>query len=90
MPFHGYPQTFEGFLPNVMTPEKKLALVDVVSEAIAKDPSLKAALFTAVSSLNTGDPSNVNHQRETSKNGYDHCSNVPSMPPQQPYTTQLM
>lgn len=70
-----------------MTPEKKLALVDVVSEAIAKDPSLKAALFAAVSSLNTGDPSNIGSQ---SKNGYEACSNAPSMPPQQPYTTQLI
>lgn len=89
LPFHGYPQTFEGFLPNVMTPEKKHALVDVVSEAISKDPSLKAALFAAVSSLNsTGDTSNVSNH---SKNGYEACSNVPSMPPQQPYTnTQLM
>ncbi|KAG4959289.1 Putative WRKY transcription factor 42 [Glycine soja] len=44
---HGQPQQSEGILPS----EKNLALVDVVSAAITNDPSLKAALEAAVSSI---------------------------------------
>lgn len=39
--------------------ERKLALVDVVSEALEKDPSLKEALFSAMSSFTNGDSSNI-------------------------------
>ena len=82
LPLHGHPQH--------LTPEKNLALVDVVSEAITKDPSLKAALFSAISSL-TGDPhKNSNNQHSKSSSGYDPCSKMPAMPPHQPYTTELI
>lgn len=80
----------------MLAPENKnLALVDVVSEAITKDPSLKAALFSAISSL-TEDPdqkNNINNQSQLSKSsgGYDPCSKVPAIiPPHQPCTTQLI
>ncbi|KAK7304038.1 hypothetical protein RJT34_15040 [Clitoria ternatea] len=78
------------------TPEKNLALVDVVSEAIAKDPSLKAAMFSAISSLTTSaDPQNniINNHNQSSKSGgsgYDPCSKSPAIPPHQPFTTQLI
>lgn len=79
----------------ISTPEKKLALVDVVSEAIAKDPSLKEALFAAVSSLTTtnGDPlNNINNHSQPRKSGnYDLCSKMNVIPPHQPCsTTQLI
>jgi len=55
---HGYPQQSEGFClsSNVSTmklpdSEKNRALIDVVCEAIIKDPSIKAALDAALSSL---------------------------------------
>ncbi|WJX24615.1 hypothetical protein P8452_13701 [Trifolium repens] len=67
-PLQGYPQSFEGF-PNMINNERKLALVDVVSEAIAKDPSLKATLFAAMSSFTNGDPLNVNNLSQPSKSG---------------------
>ncbi|XP_058727531.1 WRKY transcription factor 42-like [Vicia villosa] len=70
-PFQGYsyPQSFEVF-PNMINNERKLALVDVVSEAIAKDPTLKATLFAAMSSFTNGDPFNVNNQgQQLSKSG---------------------
>ncbi|XP_061354803.1 WRKY transcription factor 6-like isoform X2 [Gastrolobium bilobum] len=94
LPEYGYTQTFEGLnlcskLPTMVTAEKNLALVDVVSEAITKDPSLKAALFAAISSLN-GDSQNINNHNQPSKSGYDPCSKMPSIPPHQPYTTQLI
>ncbi|TKY72954.1 WRKY transcription factor 42 [Spatholobus suberectus] len=98
LPMHGHPQNSEGLhlcnskLPTMLTPEKNLALVDVVSEAIAKDPSLKAALFSAISSL-TGDPhQNINNHSQHNKgsSGYDPCSKMPAIPPHQPYTTQLI
>lgn len=95
LPLHNHTQTPEGLslsskLPTMMTPEKSLALVDVVSEAIAKDPSVKAALFAAISSLN-GDPhQNINNHSQSSKSsGYDSCSKMPAIAPQKPYTTQL-
>nr|UEC49144.1 WRKY42 [Amorpha fruticosa] len=92
LPLNGYTQTSSGMylssmFPTMITPEKNLTLVDVVSEAIAKDPSLKAALFTAISSL-IGDPQNINNNSQPSKSGYDPCSNMPAIPPHQPYTTQ--
>ncbi|KAL5100741.1 hypothetical protein RYX36_005068 [Vicia faba] len=67
-PFQGYsyPQSFEVF-PNMINNERKLALVDVVSEAIAKDPSLKATLFAAMSSFTNEDPLNINIHSELSK-----------------------
>jgi hypothetical protein len=67
-PLQGYPQSFEGF-PNMINNERKLALVDVVSEAIAKDPSLKATLFAAMSSFTNGDPLNSNNLSQPSKSG---------------------
>ncbi|XP_029125002.1 WRKY transcription factor 42 isoform X2 [Cajanus cajan] len=88
---HGHPQV-NSMLPITMlsTPEKNLDLVDVVSEAIAKDPSLKAALFSAISSL-TGEAQNmIDNQSQQSKSGYDPCSKMPAIPPHQPYTTQLI
>jgi len=79
-------------LPTMLAPENKnLALVDVVSEAITKDPSLKAALFSAISSL-TGDPdqkdniNNISQLHSKSSGGYDPCSKMPAIPPIQPYT----
>ena len=55
---HGYPQQSEGLClsSNVSTmkpsdSEKNLAFIDVVCEAIIKDPSIKAALDSALSSL---------------------------------------
>lgn len=52
---NGYPQQSEGLVS-----EKNLSLVDVVSAAITKDPSLKAALDAAVSSL-IRDSDNINN-----------------------------
>jgi len=52
---NGYPQQCEG-LPS----EKDLPLVDVLSAAIARDPSLRAALEAAFSSM-IGDSQNINH-----------------------------
>ncbi|CAJ1975687.1 unnamed protein product [Sphenostylis stenocarpa] len=98
LPLHGHPHnSHEGFhlfskVPTLLTPDKNLALVDVVSEAITKDPSLKAALFSAISSL-TGDPqknSNNHSQQSKSSSGYDPCSKMPAIPPHQPYTTELI
>ncbi|KAL5141419.1 WRKY transcription factor 42 [Glycine soja] len=105
LPLHGNPQNYSEDLmhlwyrvplPTMLAPENKnLALVDVVSEAITKDPSLKAALFSAISSL-TEDPdqkNNINNQSQLSKSsgGYDPCSKVPAIiPPHQPCTTQLI
>ncbi|RDX61452.1 WRKY transcription factor 42, partial [Mucuna pruriens] len=87
LPLHGHPQSSNN-LPTMLTPEKNLALVDVVSEAIAKDPSLKAALFSAISSL-TGDPQkNINNHSQHSKSSA--CSKMQAIPPHQPYTTQLI
>lgn len=74
------------------TSEKNLSLVDVVSEAITKDPSLKAALFSAISSL-TENPHNINnHSQHSMSSGgtYDPCSKMPTIPPHQPYTTELI
>lgn len=89
LPFHGHHQISK--LPTTMlTPEKNLALVDVVSEAITKDPSLKAALFSAISSLTTGDDPQKNINNHTQHSGYDPCSKMPAIPPHQPYTTQLI
>lgn len=63
-PFQGhYPPSFEVF-PNMINNERKLALVDVVSEALKKDPSLKEALFSAMSSFTNGDSSNINNQSQ--------------------------
>ncbi|KAI5440903.1 probable WRKY transcription factor 47 [Lathyrus oleraceus] len=70
-PFQGYnnyPQSFEVF-PSMIDAERKLALVDVVSEAIEKDPSLKATLFAAMSSFTNGDPLNINNHSQPSKSG---------------------
>ncbi|KAK7354524.1 hypothetical protein VNO80_19989 [Phaseolus coccineus] len=86
-----FPLPLHGHSPTLLTPEKNLALVDVVSEAITKDPSLKAALFSAISSL-TGDPQkncNNHSQHSKSSSGYDPCSKMPAIPPHQPYTTEL-
>ena len=94
LPLHGHPH--EGLpllcskVPTFL--DKNLALVDVVSEAITKDPSLKAALFSAISSL-TADPqknSNNLSQHSKSSSGYDPCSKMPAIPPHQPYTTELI
>uniref|UniRef100_A0A0R0GBF6 WRKY domain-containing protein n=1 Tax=Glycine max TaxID=3847 RepID=A0A0R0GBF6_SOYBN len=100
LPLHGNPQNYsEGLMhlwskvpiPTMLAPEKNLALVDVVSEAINKDPSLKAALFSAISSL-TGDPdqkdniNNISQLHSKSSGGYDPCSKMPAIPPIQPYT----
>ncbi|KAG4929485.1 hypothetical protein AAZX31_U014900 [Glycine max] len=57
---HGQPQQSEGILPS----EKNLALVDVVSAAITNDPSLKAALEAAVSSI-IGDSQNINNHSQS-------------------------
>ncbi|KAK7411775.1 hypothetical protein VNO78_03214 [Psophocarpus tetragonolobus] len=96
---HGHPQGFPLWskvpIPTMLTPEKNLTLVDAVSEAINKDPSLKAALFSAISSL-TGDPpknnnNNNNHsQHSNNSSGYDPCSKMPAIPPHPNYTTQLI
>ncbi|KAK7264813.1 hypothetical protein RJT34_32424 [Clitoria ternatea] len=64
-PFHGYPQQSEALylsskLPNMIPSEENLGLVEVISAAIAKDPSLKAALDAVVSSL-TRDTQNINN-----------------------------
>lgn len=66
LPLHGYNRTqqYSDSKPSsTMIPasEKSLALVDVVSAAIIKDPSIKAALDAAVSSLITGDTLNINN-----------------------------
>ncbi|XP_004488183.1 WRKY transcription factor 42-like isoform X2 [Cicer arietinum] len=53
-------QSFEGF-PSMINKERKLALVDVVSEAIEKNPSLKASLFEAMSSFTNVNPLNINN-----------------------------
>ncbi|TKY54341.1 WRKY transcription factor 42 [Spatholobus suberectus] len=65
---HGYRQQSEG-LPS----ENNLALVDIVSAAITKDPSLKAALDAAVSSL-IGDSQNINNHCQLSTSDYDASS----------------
>ncbi|KAK7328581.1 hypothetical protein VNO77_22693 [Canavalia gladiata] len=91
LPLHGHPQELH-LCSKLPTPEKNLALVDVVSEVMAKDPSLKAALFAAISSL-TEDPHNINNHNQPSKSssgGYDPCSKMPAIPPHQSYTTQLI
>jgi len=72
-----FPLPLHAHSPTLLTPDKNLTLVDVVSEAITKDPSLKAALFSAISSLSK------------SSSGYDPCSKMPAIPPHQPYTTEL-
>ncbi|KAJ1437069.1 WRKY domain [Sesbania bispinosa] len=98
LPMQGYPQTSEGLhlssnLPTMTTPEKNnLALVDVVSEAISKDPSLKAALYAAISSVTTKDPQDmINNHNQHGKGGYDPCSKMPAiLPPHHSYTTQLI
>lgn len=66
----GHPQQSEG-LPS----QKNLALVDVVSAAITKDPSLKAALETAVSSI-IGDSQNINNHCQLSRSDYDPSSKM--------------
>ncbi|KAL2327546.1 hypothetical protein Fmac_020973 [Flemingia macrophylla] len=84
-------------LPIIMlsTPEKNLDLVDVVTQAIAKDPSLKASLFSAISSL-TGEPQNIiddnrsQQSKSSSSDGFDPCSKMPAIPPHHPYTNQLL
>ncbi|KAK7363384.1 hypothetical protein VNO77_05525 [Canavalia gladiata] len=68
---HGYPQQSEGLylssmLPTMTPSEKNLALVDVVSAAINKDPSIKAALDAAMSSL-IGDTQNINEHCQLSE-----------------------
>lgn len=62
---NGYPQQYEGLVS-----EKNLSLVDVVSAAITKDPSLKAALDAAVSSL-IRDSHNINNHCQLSTTDYD-------------------
>ncbi|XP_017433361.1 probable WRKY transcription factor 47 isoform X2 [Vigna angularis] len=54
---NAYPHNYEG-LPS----EKDLSLVDVLSAAITRDPSLRAALEAAVSSM-IADSQNINNQQ---------------------------
>ncbi|KAK7281373.1 hypothetical protein RIF29_09309 [Crotalaria pallida] len=88
LPLHGYNNqtTYEGLyltskLPNIIPQEKNLALMDIVSEAIAKDPSLKAALESAVSSITggSGGPQNINNHNQSSESGYDPYSKMPAI-----------
>ncbi|XP_027339320.1 WRKY transcription factor 42-like [Abrus precatorius] len=98
LPLDGHPQTYEELhlcskLPTFITPEKSLALVDVVSEVMVKDPSLKAALFAAISSLTGDHPhnNNINNNNQDNKSsGHDPCSKMPAIPRHHPYTTQLI
>ncbi|XP_061361726.1 probable WRKY transcription factor 47 [Gastrolobium bilobum] len=68
----GYTQQSEGLylsskLPTLIPSEKNLALVDVISAAITKDPSIKAALVAAVSSV-TGATQNINNHSQIGRN----------------------
>ncbi|XP_068463660.1 probable WRKY transcription factor 47 isoform X2 [Phaseolus vulgaris] len=67
---NGYPQQCEG-LPL----EKELPLVDVLSAAITRDPSLRAALEAAVSSL-VGDSQNISNHGQLSRSDYDPSSKM--------------
>lgn len=87
-PHHGLPLLCSK-VPTFLSPDNNLALVDVVSQAITKDPSLKAALFSAISSL-TGD-SQKNSNNRTPNTGYDPCSKMPAiLPPHHPCSTELI
>ncbi|KAK7347956.1 hypothetical protein VNO80_22499 [Phaseolus coccineus] len=69
---NGYPQQCEG-LPS----EKELPLVDVLSAAITRDPSLRAALEAAVSSM-VGDSQNIHNHGQLSRSPYDPSSKMPA------------
>ncbi|BAT79982.1 hypothetical protein LR48_Vigan213s003400 [Vigna angularis] len=96
LPLHDHPHQGLPLLcskvPTFLSPDKNLALVDVVSQAITKDPSLKAALFSAISSLTGDSQKNSNNHTPHSKSssGYDPCSKMPAIPPHQPCSTELI
>ncbi|XP_027333370.1 probable WRKY transcription factor 47 [Abrus precatorius] len=83
-----FPLSYRGYAQQSALPtsEKSLNLVDVVSAAISKDPSIKAALDAAISSL-TGGTQNSNNYYQLSRSDHDPSSKESEVIKHQPCTT---